>query len=379
MTELAARHGADAAVSDTSAALASVRTFHTLDALRGLAAVAVVLFHTAFIYGIARPAEGQVAVDLFFVMSGFIIAHRYGDPCRAMSLASFIKVRLIRLYPLCLLGSVLGVVPLVLAMAAGHHDAVHRGLVASFPLAVAMLPSPFAMPTIDEIYPLNYVVWSLSLEIIVNIVYAATISFWSPRRLVMLLAAAFVALCVCAWWYGTLHGGFDWANAPLGPPRAIYGFAMGVLIHQLHIRQVHLNRRLGFPAPWWALVVICGAMFFCNAPFGRAWWELFLVTIAVPVIVVAAVGSEPPRAARSACAIAGVFSYVVYSLHMPLVGFILRGEDALRLDSHKQTATEAMIFTALLVALCLVAHYAYDKPVRRFLSRSLAAKRYAAP
>ena len=372
------RHGEEASVADTSAALAGVRTFHTLDALRGLAAIAVVLFHTSFIYKIARPAEGQVAVDLFFVMSGFIIAHRYGDPARAMSLAAFVKVRMIRLYPLCLLGSVLGVAPIVLAVVAGHNDAEHSGLLASFPLAVAMLPSPFARPRIDEIYPLNYVVWSLALEIVVNIVYAATISFWSPRRLTILLSASFAALCVCAWWYGTLHGGFDWANVWLGPPRTIYGFAMGVLIHHFHARRRPGTGLVNLSVPWWALIVVCGTMLFAEAPISRALWELVLVALVVPVIVVLAVGSEPPPAARSACAIAGVFSYVIYCVHMPLVGFVLRGEDVLRLDSHKQTAADAVAFTALLVGLCLVAHYAYDKPVRRWLSRSLAPRRFAA-
>lgn len=370
---LVARHGAEAVVADTPASLARVRGFHTLDALRGMAAIVVVLFHASFIYGLAKPAEGQVAVDLFFVMSGFIIAHRYGAPTRAMSLANFVKVRLIRLYPLCLLGGLLGVAPIVLAIMAGHDDATHRGLLASLPLAVLMLPSPFALPEIGEIYPLNYVVWSLSLEIIVNVAYAATIGFWSLRRLVALLAVSFAMLCACAWYYGTLNGGFDWSNAPVGPPRAVFGFAMGVLIHLLYER-----KRLTLSAPWWLLVVIATAILFVEPPGAKALWELVLVTAVVPVIVAAAVRSEPPPVARGACAIVGVFSYVVYSLHMPLVGILLRGEDVLHLDSHQQSAGEAIAFTIVLALLCLVAHHAYDKPLRRLLLRGVRPS-YAAP
>ena len=360
-------HGIDAGLAVTSPTVARIRAFHTLDALRGVAALAIVFFHAAFVYGLAPPAEGQIAVDLFFVMSGFIIAYRYDtDLRRGLGVRRFALIRLIRLYPLFLLGTVLGVLPTLIAVLAGRGDALHRGLIESFPLALVMLPSRFALPTMQELYPLNYVAWSLALEIVVNIAYAATFRFWSVRHLVIVIASAFVGLCVCAGVYGRLKYGYAWPQVPVGLVRVVYGFAMGVLIFRLHA-----ERPVAIRVPWWLLLAAAVSIFVFDPPAYRQVWEVFAVGVLVPAIVVAAVVSEPPRALRPACAVAGIFSYVLYSLHAPFVGLFLRGENRVHLDLHVQTPTEAATFTALILALCVVAHVAYDQPVRRWLTRRL--------
>ena len=63
--------------------------------------------------------------------------------------------------------------PALVAAATGHEDPLHRGLLVSFPLTVLMLPSRYAMPRLEELYPINSVAWSLALEIVVNVIYAA--------------------------------------------------------------------------------------------------------------------------------------------------------------------------------------------------------------
>ena len=122
-----AHHGADASIAPVR-----IRTFHTLDALRGVAAAAVLLFHAAFMYAIAPPAEGQLAVDLFFVMSGFIIAYRYDrDFARGMAVSAFVRLRLVRLYPLFFLGLVLGAVPPLAAFVTGAPNPMGGAMVSS--------------------------------------------------------------------------------------------------------------------------------------------------------------------------------------------------------------------------------------------------------
>ena len=71
----------------------------------------------------------------------------------------------------------------------------------------------------------------------------------------------------------------------------------------------------------------------------------------------------------SACATAGVFSYVLYSLHSPFVGLYLRGEERLHLELQTISPLRTLAFATLLAALCLVAHMAYDRPVRAWLTR----------
>ena len=361
-----AGHGADAAAAQTPARLARLRTFHTLDALRGVAALVVLLFHAAFFFGLAPPAEGYLAVDLFFVMSGFIIAYRYDDDLRrGLRVRDFVVLRLIRLYPLFLLGAILGLVPALAAVAAGHADHMHEGLVASFPLAVLMLPSTWVWPDLSVAYPLNYVSWSLALEIVVNVAYAASHRVWSVRNLVAVVAAAFVCLCVAAFAYGSLNIGYEWANAPGGLPRIVFGFGLGVLIFRLRAGRPAAPR-----ARWWILVMLVPAILFLDplrvAPAAfRPVWDMLVVALAVPLIVIAAIANEPPKAAQGACALAGVFSYVLYSLHAPFVGLFLRAEERLHLDLDTISPLRSLAFATGLVVVCGLAHVAWDRPIRR--------------
>ena len=361
-------HGADAARAETPALLACVRTFHTLDALRGVAALVVLLFHGAFFFGLAPPAEGYLAVDVFFVMSGFIIAYRYDDDLRrGLRVRDFLVLRLIRLYPLFLLGAVLGLVPALAAVASHHADHVHEGLVASFPLALLMLPSTWAWPDLSVAYPLNYVSWSLALEIVVNVAYAASHRVWSVRNLAVLVAAAFACLCIAAFAYGSLNIGYEWANAPGGLPRIVFGFGLGVLIFRLRAGRPALRVR------WWILVAFVPALLFVDplrlAPAAfRPAWDMLVVALAVPTIVVAAIANEPPKAAQGACALAGVFSYVLYSLHAPFIGLFLRGEERLHLDLDTISPLRSLAFATSLAVVCVLAYLAWDKPIRRRLA-----------
>lgn len=362
-----AQHGVDAFAADRPAALARLRNFHTLDALRFVAAIVIVLFHANFLFGVAMPAEGQIAVDLFFCMSGFIIAHRYDGDLRAgMSTKRFVAIRLIRLYPLYLLGTLLGVAPSIVLLVAKSPSAFHLEMLASLPSALLMLPSRLVFPATPTLYPLNFVAWTLALEIAINTLYAATFGLWSVTRVTAAVVVGFVALAATAAAFGTLHVGFEWRHGVGGIGRVLFGFSAGVLIERL--------RRRGFVPPrlpWW-LPIVAATLLFCIPPVGnRALWELGACALVVPMIVSFAVATEPPPALRSACAIGGLCSYLVYSLHAPLVGLFLRGEGLLHLDLERQTAAEGVCFALLLVALCAGAHLFYDRPVRRLLSLKL--------
>src|SRR3954469_5592254 len=86
--------------------------FQILDGLRGIAALAVVAFHfMEWVYTDYSQnfiAHAYLAVDFFFCLSGFVIGYAYDDRAGKMSIGEFFKKRLIRLHPLVILGSVLG-------------------------------------------------------------------------------------------------------------------------------------------------------------------------------------------------------------------------------------------------------------------------------
>jgi peptidoglycan/LPS O-acetylase OafA/YrhL len=117
----------------------SKRTFVTLDGLRGIAALAIVarhapvLFNSVSIYvqsDIGKPTalffESYLAVDFFVALSGFVLAHAYGQRLRGgMPASEFMTVRLIRLYPLYLLALTITSVIAIRQMTKGKSCQVH--------------------------------------------------------------------------------------------------------------------------------------------------------------------------------------------------------------------------------------------------------------
>ena len=329
-----------------------------------MAALAILVFHAGPLYGITSPAEGQLAVDLFFVMSGFIIAFRYDrDFSRGLGLGAFFRIRLIRLYPLFLLGLVLGMVSPLIAIMLGQAGALRNPFLETFGLGLFMLPSPLVQAKIQTVYPLNYAAWSLALEILVNIAYAATFRVWTVRRLLGLIAVAFAGLCICAAHYGTLNIGYYWDNAPGGVARILFSFPMGVLLFRLYDRGIVMAG-----APWWALLGASIGLFVFDAPVGKPVWELFAVAIVIPLIVAASLTRDPPRAMQPACAMAGVMSYVLYSLHAPFISFFERVETHMHIPAFGPGMLRPLVFSLALVTLCVIAHAAYDRPIRRWLT-----------
>src|SRR5215510_2853156 len=86
--------------------------FEILDGLRGVAALAVVIFHFME-WVFPDPSKnfighGFLAVDFFFCLSGFVIGYAYDSRIGKMGVGEFFKLRLIRLHPLVIFGSVLG-------------------------------------------------------------------------------------------------------------------------------------------------------------------------------------------------------------------------------------------------------------------------------
>ncbi len=345
--------------------VASRRGFHALDALRGVAALSIVLFHGAFLYGLTPPPEGQVAVDLFFVMSGFIIAYRYDDQLAAgLTLASFLRRRLVRLYPLFVLGMALGAVPVLAALVLPGSAPSHGSLFPSLPLALAMLPASSG-GQVDYLYPLNAPAWTLALELLVNAAYAATFPFWTRRRIIGCVVVAFLGLCLVDLRYGTLDVGFFWSHGIGGLARILFGFAAGVLIFRAYRVRAFRSR-----LPWWGCLLLAALVFAVPPPVARPLWELGLVALAAPTIVAAAAAAQTPTWAHRACSLAGLSSYVVYSIHFPLIGLFMRAETVLHIDGGVASFGKAAAFGVLLFGGAAAAHVFYDRPVRRWLNRA---------
>ena len=218
--------------------------------LRGVAAILVLWYHVfegyAFAAGapiIAMPNHAYLAVDFFFILSGFVIAYAYDDRIgKSMPLGNFFKRRLIRLHPMVVLGAVFGVITFLM-QGSVQWDGTH---VMTSAVMIALLCTMFFIPAVPgcyyeirgngEMFPLNGPAWSLFFEYIGNILYALFIHRFSNRALAIWTALMGIGLGFFTLTdfsgYGNLGVGWtlDATNFIGGLLRMLFPFSLGMLV-----------------------------------------------------------------------------------------------------------------------------------------------------
>ena len=181
--------------------------YEILDGLRGVAALLVVCYHIFEGYAFAGGEavikginHGYLAVDFFFILSGFVISYaydgRWARQDNPLTVKGFFLRRLVRLHPMVILGAVIGTVTFLI-QGSVQWDGTH---IATSAVMLALLAAMFLIPAVPgghyevrgngEMYPLNGPSWSLFFEYIGNIMYALFL-----RRLPTRWLTAFTALC----------------------------------------------------------------------------------------------------------------------------------------------------------------------------------------
>jgi peptidoglycan/LPS O-acetylase OafA/YrhL len=354
------------------------RTFYTIDALRGVAAAAVLMRHTEPIWGEAFWLKGSyLAVDLFFILSGFVLAHAYDARFAAgMSAGQFFQIRLIRLYPIYLLGCSVFVFGVISSWIAGI-----PGLWSVRTLTVATVlntlylpvPVPYWAPG-DYPYILVPAAWSLFLELFVNALFAIFWPHLSRRVLATFCAISGCGLVLASFYYGSLAVGEAWSNMLGGYARVLFEFPLGVLLYRT---------RRSYDLPWfspWLLLPVL--MFLFWVPVGgvsRAVYDLIVVMLIFPAVILVGASKQPMGRSVSIFAFLGTTSYAVYVLHEPV--FHLLHTTSIKLlhnDLQGFAPWFGFAYLAGLLALCWLVDQYFDVPVRRWLMRGLAPKRLKA-
>lgn len=343
--------------------------FVTLDGMRGVAALVVAVLHVSRMAGLDVAPHANLAVDFFFVLSGFVIAHAYDDRLgRSLTAREFVKRRLIRLHPLIVLGAAIGLAPLVGQSArAGGEDLL--GILWAGVAGVLLVP--YHQLDVAEAFPLNGPTWSLFAEYAVNLLFAAVAVSLTLRRLTALLVFGVTMLLVVVSLYGTVGDVWQSETIALSLLRVVYPFFAGVLISRLY--------RSGLIAPpaLPAWVPIAGLLAILLAPqsqFDPA-FELTMIVFGFPLLVIAGINDRCGASSSKAMLWAGALSYPLYILHYPVGKAVAPLMLALAGD-HGPVAAIVAILTAIVIASWAALRY-FDEPVRAWLTAGLHSRRAA--
>ena len=222
--------------------------FQILDGLRGIAALAIVVFHfMEWAYSDFSKnfiGHGFLAVDFFFCLSGFVIGYAYDDRIGKMGALEFFKSRLIRLHPLVILGAILGLLAFLFDPFGGQSDSYSTArIILLFLCSIFLIPYPIMEDRAFNLFGLNAPSWSLFWEYVANIVYAYILYKLARRYILTLLIIAAGAICYVSYSAGNLLGGWAGDNFWHGGVRISYSFLAGLLIFRYNWI---INNKLGF-------------------------------------------------------------------------------------------------------------------------------------
>lgn len=364
-----------------------------LDGLRGVAALFVVWYHVFEGFGFAQSVNGvddglitsfnhgYLAVDFFFILSGFVIGYAYDDRwAKGFTLGQFAKRRLIRLHPMVVAGAVIGLITFCL-QGAVKWDGTH---VATSAIMLALLCTMFLIPAVPgtapevrgngEMYPLNGPSWSLFFEYIGNIIYALLL-----RRLPTKVLGALVAvLGATLLWFNACNVsglgmfGVGWTLDTMnfwgGMLRMMFPYAMGMFLarifHPVKVR-----------GAFWLCSAVLLALF--AVPYlpsmtpvcANGVFESVCIIVIFPILVwLAASGQTTDAKSTTICTFLGNISFPLYIVHYPFMYLFyawLIKQQIYTLDECWPIALGLMAWN---VAVAYVFLRFYDLPVRRWLT-----------
>jgi peptidoglycan/LPS O-acetylase OafA/YrhL len=368
--------------------------YHLLDGLRGVAALMVIWYHVFEGYAFAGGTtidtfnHGYLAVDFFFILSGFVIGYAYDDRWgKNFTMKDFIKRRLIRLHPMVIMGTVVGAITFYI-QGSVQWDGTHIGIsmvMLSLLCTIFFIP---AMPGVGyevrgngEMFPLNGPCWSLFFEYIGNILYALFIRRLSNKALTIVVVLLGVALASFAIFnvsgYGNIGVGWtlDGVNFIGGLLRMLFPFSMGMLLSR-NFKPMKLR------GAFWICTLVMIALFAVPYLEGtesictNGIYEAFCIIIAFPILLwIGASGTTTDKKSTQICKFLGDISYPIYVIHYPFMylfyAWLIKNQ-LFTLGETWQVALCVYAWNILFAYLCLKL---YDEPVRKYLAKRFLNKK----
>lgn len=339
--------------------------FEILDGLRGFAALAVVTFHfMEWIYTDASQnfiGHGFLAVDFFFCLSGFVIGYAYDDRIAKMGIVSFLMARMIRLHPLVVAGSVLGLLAFLFDPFGGHPELYNTSkIVLTFICSVFLIPLPIIEDRGFNLFSFNAPAWSLFWEYIANIVYGFVLYRVGRNYLLLLTLISSLILCFIGYRAGNLLGGWSGPTFWDGCARISYSFLAGLLIYRSNWI---IKNKLGF-------IGITTLLFLAFLmPFSKWNWltEPLVVVLYFPLLIALGAGATLSPGLKKICIFCGKISYPLYMTHYAFLWMFGNYYTNYKPETNHLILI-VIVGVILLVGVAYLVMVLYDIPLRKYLT-----------
>lgn len=344
--------------------------FVVLDAFRGVAAVIVVVYHLGLSSGNQVFPHGYLAVDFFFLLSGFVLTHAYQHRLdQGWGIGSFLKTRMARLYPLYFAGMMLTLLLFFAHLLAHSPQAENpRRYLELFALGVLFVPSPMAVAGFFPfIFPLNPPAWSLFYEIVVNAFHAAFGRRRSRIFLVALTSMSGVLLIAMTLRMGSLDAGETLAQADYALVRVVFAYTFGSLLCRLwHAGLIRLPN-----LPSLATLLLIGSLA-VPMSWHKTSVDLVSVLVIFPCVLLLGAAAKPIRWMVPPSLVLGRASYGIYVLHAPFaqlwrqIWIHVRGHSI----EHDSPWSGLALVVGIIFFVLMLDRF-YDVPARRWLADKL--------
>ena len=359
--------------------------YEILDGLRGVAAIVVVFFHVFEIFSGGDHTKqiinhGYLAVDFFFMLSGYVISYAYDNRWKEMTLKDFFKRRLIRLQPMIIIGSIIG----ALLFYFQTSPDLGWGRIAETPFWKVILVMFIGMTVVpvgksldirgwSEMHPLNGPAWSLFFEYIANIVYALILRHLSKLiiGILMVIAAGVTIQYAFTNPNGDIIGGWsidDPTQLRIGFTRLTFPFLAGIFLARA--TKLFTTKNAFLTTSLLLIIALAVPRFGGKTDLWQnALYECFTLFLIFPFIIwLGAGGKILNTKAKALCKFLGDISYPIYITHFPIVYVYMAF-----VTNKKYTLTEALPLGLLTVIASIIVAYImmkiYDIPVRKWLNK----------
>jgi peptidoglycan/LPS O-acetylase OafA/YrhL len=341
-----------------------------LDGLRGTAAILVVIFHLFEAYYPVMANHpmhhGYLAVDFFYLLSGFVVGYAYDDRWKRMSIRDFIKIRLIRLHPLVILGVVIGAICFWLdPYSNGRQHTRFLELIGVMIVSFTLLPSKDIRGW-RETHSLDGPCWSLLQEYIGNLIYALVGRKMSRLILWILVVISGIALTAVAMWRGDLGTGWGYDTFWIAMTRMMFPFFAGLLLFRT-------GKLLRVPMAYTVCSLLLIVLFSLPTFKHNGLYEAACIIIAFPIIVSAGAGGQIKGRWAKLCKFSGAISYPIYITHYPFI-YIYTMWIAEKKPAPQQIIPVAAGLFVFFILLAYASLKWYDEPVRAWLKKKLLSK-----